>query len=219
MLGGCVAARLLYYWIRPQRPFEAYESLSSAERRRAKGMILRRRDEFLWGRCFLRQALAAELQKTPSELEVDNTEMGKPFIKDQPLSFSLSHSKNVYLLAISSEGSVGADLQFDRPRDYSRLARKIMGPEGYKSFQESATDGAFIRYWTVYEAVIKARGQSIFSGMEGALKLPTPLPDAGWIYLEGFGSVYVGCLPAGQRFAVAFPGPPTALKLLEFPAF
>lgn len=110
--------------------------------------------------CLLREVLGVA-----PEDELVLGAQGKPSFPKNPKQFSLSHSKGVTVLAVSSD-PVGVDIERQTETDM-RVVRKVF-PEAYRDLV-TAADGSSTVYtecWTKLEAILKAEG----CGFHGALK-------------------------------------------------
>lgn len=93
---------------------------------------------------------------------------GKPYLKDYPeLHFSLSHSGNMAVLAIS-DAEVGIDVQENR--GYSeRIAKRFYHENEYKLLEQaesvSECEKLFYQIWTGKEAFIKYTGKGMGQDM------------------------------------------------------
>ena len=91
---------------------------------------------------------------------IKKNDRGKPFIENMPLHFSISHSGDWVVCAVSS-AEVGCDIE-EIQSSKMQLARRFFCPEEYahllaqKSEAERRT--LFYRYWTLKESFIKATG-------------------------------------------------------------
>ena len=94
------------------------------------------------------------LLSTP--VEILKTENGKPYLEGDPLFFSLSHSRDRALIAISDK-PVGADLEVITDRKYKAVLSRF--PE--KERNEIANAQDFLMHWVVREAYIKMLGSTI----------------------------------------------------------
>ena len=76
---------------------------------------------------------------------------GKPYIKDNSIYFSISHSE--HLLGISFDKSpIGFDIEFMRKRNYKDILKYI----GYKNINNNISKEDFFKLWTKYEAEYKS---------------------------------------------------------------
>lgn len=89
------------------------------------------------------------------------TERGKPYFKDDPLYFSISHTKRRVFCALSDR-PVGLDAEeLDRDIDL-RLADKILSPQERRQY-DAAPDRrlALLRFWVLKEAAAKLSGEGL----------------------------------------------------------
>lgn len=84
------------------------------------------------------------------------TPNGKPYIDGDPVYFSLSHSKNVTVIAISDE-PVGVDLEFTGRKKYSAILSRFTARERAETTDE--TD--FLHAWVAKESFIKTVGGTL----------------------------------------------------------
>lgn len=100
------------------------------------------------------------------DMGVSYNEQGKPYFTDRPdINFSLSHSGNIVMCAIS-ENPVGCDVQqIGRNDKYiKRIADRFFGRcenEYLNSLAENEKDDAFYRIWTIKESYVKALGDGL----------------------------------------------------------
>lgn len=143
------------------------DALPADERWRAAEIVVpavRRR--FVRARAALRRVLSAATGRPPHALAIDYGAHGKPRLADHPgLHFNLSHSGELAVIATSTLGEVGIDLEALRPRpDLLPVARRFFAAEEaamVEAFDGAARSRAFLRVWTRKEAVLKATGRGI----------------------------------------------------------
>lgn len=122
------------------------------------------RQRFLRARIALREILGEVLRCRPESIGLLVSEGGKPELLRPvaDLHFNLSHSDSLALIAISSEGPVGVDLEWMRPvQDLAELAREHFTAQEAEGLLALAPDehlAAFLRVWTRKEACLKAWG-------------------------------------------------------------
>ncbi|MDE7453736.1 MAG: 4'-phosphopantetheinyl transferase superfamily protein [Clostridia bacterium] len=121
--------------------------------------------------------------------EILRTKNGKPYIGGDPLFFSLSHSGNVALIAISDK-PVGVDLEI-----ISNKSRKvILNSFSNEERAEIESERDFLKHWVVREAYIKMLGSTL------AAKLKSLKFTDGVLY-DGGQQVDCSCLCAdGENF-------------------
>lgn len=149
-------------------------SLSADERARASRFrFARDRDHFVGARGLLREILAPYLKESPGRLSFGYGAHGKPFLTGQygTLRFNVSHSFDVMLLAIANLREVGVDVE--RLRDIGLVMDEIgdsvlSEPEKLALARFGGEDKrkAFLRFWTLKEAYIKADGRGISLPLE-----------------------------------------------------
>jgi phosphopantetheinyl transferase len=117
----------------------------------------------------LRAILARYLGRPAAELAIERGAAGKPYLKapDCDLGFNLSHTRQVALLAVSSDAELGVDVECLRPvTDPMRIARRVMPPallERLEATPDADLQRRFLECWTRFEAAQKAFGRGIFS--------------------------------------------------------
>ena len=122
---------VLVWTIRAILPHEELAALVTvlSDKERQKAMRFRRaadRNQYIVAHGRLREILSAELAIPASEVALSSNENGKPHaVLDQdesPIEFSLSHSGDVALVAVSRTGAVGVDIE--------RRYRSLVGTAG-----------------------------------------------------------------------------------------
>lgn len=92
----------------------------------------------------------------PAPFEILKTENGKPYIENNPVFFSLSHSGEMGLIAICDR-PVGVDLEVEKSRSYLHVLSRFSERER----AEISTERDFLLHWTAREAFIKMKGATI----------------------------------------------------------
>ncbi len=148
--------------------FEAAEALLS-EDEKARGLrfaTVPLRHRFVAGRARLRSLLGEHLGLDPRALVFVQNAFGKPRLADHPsVHFSLSHSGDQAVLAVSEQREIGIDIERVRPLEHLDLARRyfhsneVAAIESVKPPDEQLL--AFFRIWTLKEAVVKAIGKGL----------------------------------------------------------
>ncbi len=168
----------------------------TARCRRLASSRLRRR--FVAGRARLRSLLAEHLGQDPRRLEFVLNEYGKPRLARGPaVHFSLSHSDDVALLAVSDTQEVGADIERIREIDHLDLARRYFHPNEAVAIERPMNVDdqvrTFFHIWTLKEAVVKALGKglsipldtfevSIAQSPPALALVPEDAPRAWWLH-------------------------------------
>jgi len=146
------------------------QCLSPLEIERAdRYRVMARREEFIVARGLLRTILGRLLAADPRAIEFTFSIKGKPAI-DRPetgraISFNLSHSHGLILIAATLGRSVGVDVELVREQtDFERMAERFFSPvecEVLRSVEEKDRRRAFFTCWTRKEAFLKATGMGI----------------------------------------------------------
>ena len=124
---------------------------------------LYRKLEFLFGRILLKSFLAKALNVPFEEIRIKKNEYGKPYLDncktDKPLSFNLTHSNGLLLLAISNLESIGIDVEEYNKQDYLELVNTICTLDEKEYIQQSHNkqlkNKKFLFLWTRKEALLK----------------------------------------------------------------
>ena len=143
----------------------------------------------------LRSVLSKYLGCPPSDVEIAYTASGKPHLQRVPatgvvpLHFNLSRSGGLGVVAVTSIGPLGVDLERVRPiGDVSRMAERFFAPsEAAAIFAERESDklSAFYRCWTRKEAYAKAVGKGLAIPFDRfAVSVGTASPPA-IVWLDG----------------------------------
>lgn len=144
--------------------------LNPAERARAAEFVFDvDRECFVRARGYLRERLGAHLGISPKDVPIAVGADGKPFVEGHDVRFNLSHSGARAVLAISSGGDVGIDLELlDRADGLSGqidgLADMCMTHEEQAALADLPHDvraRRFLSYWTAKEARMKLTGEGM----------------------------------------------------------
>jgi 4'-phosphopantetheinyl transferase len=181
--GGRVALRPseVHLWsidLDQERPnLEAMErNLSSGEMERSRRFRYDRdREQFILSHGILREVLGIYLGADPKDLPISYDSRGKPEIaggrEKTKLSFNLSHSEGMVLIATAMNRDLGVDVEHAEP-DFPLLevARRFF--TGQEAEFVASTIGperteAFFRIWTRREAYLKATGEGLGSQSGG----------------------------------------------------
>jgi len=147
--------------------WRAWDSLLSAEEKaqRDKYYSVGDRQAFTVCRGTLRQRLAAALGRSPQHLRFRKGAYGKPHLNDDGLSFNVSHSEDLALIAITPLSCVGVDIEFQRPlQEIFELAQRYFSVCEQKALRQlpvSLQREGFFHCWSRKEAFIKAIGMGL----------------------------------------------------------
>ena len=108
-----------------------------------------------------RQLLAEMYREETGEAlpEIAATERGKPYFKDSPYHFSVSHTKN-HAFCVLSQIPVGIDAEEIDRKVNLRLADKILSQKEKRRYDDfSDKRQALLRFWVLKEAYAKLSGR------------------------------------------------------------
>jgi 4'-phosphopantetheinyl transferase len=155
-------------WADPGRVSRALAWLEPAERARYDRF---RHDVdrhmFLLGRAMARRLVGCALDVDPLSWHWREGERGRPEVgrPESRVSFNLAHSAGLVVCAISHEREVGVDVEHRlRPPTDRQIVRRFCAPAEIADIESYGADGwrdRFLRYWTLKEAYLKARGVGI----------------------------------------------------------
>lgn len=207
---------LIWSWSLDDDPPSGGALLTDEERQRARrfvGPLLQRR--FVAARAQLRELLGRHVGRDPRGLVFAVNEFGKPRLADHPgVRFSLSHSQDRALLAVSDGPEIGADLEMIRSVDHLDLARRYFHPDEVAAIERDADpQQAFFRIWTLKEAVVKAIGLGLslpldefavsIAGPRPVMAVaPAQSPGAWWLHVEPGDYCRAVAVPAGGEIGL-----------------
>jgi 4'-phosphopantetheinyl transferase len=124
-------------------------------------------------RAALRRLLSGRVMTPPEELRFVVSRFGKPQLYDEPgIEFNVSHSGCFALIALSTSGQVGVDIEYrDRAIDAKSLAAYVFSDRERQSAPQTAKD--FIALWVAKESVLKALGLGIPDHLQAVSVLPS----------------------------------------------
>lgn len=123
------------------------------------------------GRRIVRQVLGIALGIAPGDVPLCTGLHGKPTLRrgavPRPVSFSIAHTEDLLLVAMSRTSEVGIDLERTRAIEHwERVAERVLDPVERAQLQSAVDRGeevgrAFLRHWCRVEAELKAIGCGI----------------------------------------------------------
>lgn len=164
---GEVHVRLFNLAVDAERLKRLEHLLTPDERERAARLIDQRiRNRFIAGRGQLREILSGYLDREPADLLLSTNPSGKPFLSEQQrpdrLSFNLSHSADLAMLALCTGCEVGIDLEQLRCNlPFGTMAQQFFSSRERAdlfSLPSELQPAAFYRCWTRKEAYLKGCG-------------------------------------------------------------
>ena len=161
--------------------------LSEDERERAgRFHFSRDRARFTAGRAALRILLGAYLGKPAREVALEAASSGKPRLaagEAGAVSFNVSHSRELALLAFTAGREVGVDVEFADPA----LAWAEVAPgfctgselEQLRALPKGGARERFFKIWTAKEARLKASGEGFLTDARSiGVQFDGPVPAA-----------------------------------------
>ncbi len=174
--------REVHLWFLPTKTFceeelakFKAEVLSPVERLRAERFAFAKdRRAYIAAHGLLRCVLSEYLPVAPASWTFERVLLGKPWIaspaEGMGFRFNLSHSTGMVACAVSLAGEVGVDVEAVREGEHLPLARRFFAPEEVSQLEPlppAERAEAFIRFWTLKEAYIKARGLGLSLDLAG----------------------------------------------------
>jgi 4'-phosphopantetheinyl transferase len=151
------------------------------------------RVRFALSHANLRRILSAYLGCSPGDLFFSTNPYGKPYLRDKSatqLTFNLSHTSNIGILAVTSGAEIGVDIETIRPieRDVAEAHFSSRELADLNSLTGALWFEGFYNCWTRKEAILKAEG----------LGLNLPLAAFDVSLLPGAPPQLLGALPSAQ---------------------
>ncbi|MDX2496028.1 MAG: 4'-phosphopantetheinyl transferase superfamily protein [Desulfuromusa sp.] len=140
--------------------------LSTDETIRADRLLdLQKKQQFIVARGRLRQILGRYQRTAPDKIKFQYNKYGKPSLPEShcsTLSFNLSHSENLAVLAITKEADIGVDIEkLDPDMVFSQIVDRYFD-EAEKlqlaQYSNERQGRGFYRIWTKKEAILKLEG-------------------------------------------------------------
>jgi phosphopantetheinyl transferase len=205
-------------WLPPEERARAQRFLRSIDRMR-----------FLTARVLLRGLLATRLHTGPLRIQFETTPAGKPFVRGGPC-FNISHSGRWVVVAVS-ETEVGIDIETGESLgDVGALADTALGAKLGQIVHGTPAPHqreAFLRYWVIIEAVLKASGFGLqglhhVQHQHGAIET---IEEAGDVLFAGrmwrvarlapLSDGVAGAVACGGSWTGSDPDRPVTLRLLS----
>jgi 4'-phosphopantetheinyl transferase len=186
--------------------------LSDAERKRADAFVFpEHRRRFVHAHSSLRQILSYYTSVTPGAIQFGSGKNGKPYLENgaaPSLSFNLSHSGELAVVAVAEVSEIGVDIEQIRPMpDWRQIAKGTFHQAETEWVCAAKVDHraeAFFEVWTAKEAYIKASGNGLSHPLDSfAVVGANPQQEYSITRLQ---------LPEGYAGAVAYPPPTCEIK-------
>ncbi len=162
-----------------------YDALMSADERARHARFVFPRDQhiYLVARALVRTTLSQYAEVEPQAWTFRAGPHGRPEIAGPPgvppLRFSLSHTAGLGALAVALQHDVGIDVEGTNARASApAIARRFFAPSEAADLEARPPEEqgrAFLEYWTLKEAYIKATGLGLSMPLKSfAFRLTTP---------------------------------------------
>jgi len=153
----------------PETSARLHATLTPEERTRsARFQFERDQQRFIVAHGVLRDLLGRYLRTQPRRVRFVYNAFGKPDVSPEfgnRLTFNLSHSAGLALIAIASASNVGVDVEYTRARsDYADIARHFFSAaevDYLMALPSHLYAEAFLSCWTKKEAYLKACGEGL----------------------------------------------------------
>ncbi|MFC0694345.1 4'-phosphopantetheinyl transferase family protein [Paraburkholderia humisilvae] len=140
-----------------------------AQSNRFRFPILRR--DYLITRWLVRTILSERLSVPGQALHFAANRYGRPYLPSFPdLSFNISHTSRLIVLAVAAEVEVGVDvehIQTDRATpNLAEYSFAVSERAALRSVAPNNFDHAFFSYWTLKESYVKALGTGLSTALD-----------------------------------------------------
>ena len=150
-----------------------------------------RADRFMFERGLTRQIIGKVLDREPGSMEFERLEGGKPrLIESNLLHFNLSHCKDLFVLATSTEVELGVDVErTQRSNNLERIALHYFSDEEIDLLTSDPKqfEFRFTHLWTAKESIGKLIGTGISKTfLKNATKIEDTVvaPNLEWLQSE-----------------------------------
>lgn len=138
--------------------------VKSEESRRAKADKLKKKPAkklSIAAGELVRSAIAKEFNIATDDIRFRVDKNGKPYTDSAPVHFSISHSKNIAVCAISDK-PVGIDIEFVKDVNLN-IAKRLFAPDELQYVFEKwdLSKHRFFEIWTRKEAYVKLIGKGV----------------------------------------------------------
>ena len=167
----------------------------------------------------LRALLSRYVRCSPDAIRLDREAAGKPYLlinnAQEPVTFSMAHSRDRLVIAVTSQDAVGVDLEhIRRTVEVIKLADRFYRPSErarLAGLRDEQRLRQFFRYWVAKEAVLKGEGIGL-SSLQDCEVLATEAHDKATVHVladkplhRNWTVQWLSC-GTGWEGAVACPG-------------
>lgn len=192
---GLLLQKAVQDWKR-DKPEDISEDKPGKNGETARGIVLPKRYPHI--RSCTVSGLSSELTES-FHLNYRYGDKGKPYFENIPLFFSLSHSGEYVLCAVSSRQEVGADIQKIQSADVMKIAKRFFSEPECRALERCESDrerqGLFFGLWSRKEAYGKLTGEGVTAVLGDDMKNAEAKRDVEWMDVSP---------PAGYAMAVCY---------------
>jgi 4'-phosphopantetheinyl transferase len=163
--------------VRDESLLTRYRGLLSSEERQQEKRFYFERDQhsYLVTRALVRTTLSRYAPVPAAQWIFQASPHGRPqIVNDHPLarriSFNISHTRGLVVLAVTSGQAVGVDIENTRVRQVAiEVADRFFSPQEVVDLRAAPAESQperFFHYWTLKESYIKARGLGLSIPLE-----------------------------------------------------
>jgi 4'-phosphopantetheinyl transferase len=147
-------------------PAESFLDVLSPEESARRFLRPRDRDRYVAAHGALRRIVSRYCGIAPAVLRFNRTPRGKPYLDpEMDIRLNLSHSGGMALVAVARCMEVGVDIERIREiPEALEIARRVLPPEEADALEALPPERraeVFFRYWTRFEARLKAAGRGL----------------------------------------------------------
>lgn len=161
---------LSYLNVHQARLKHLYPVLTDEEKERSERFkFYKHRKLFIASHGFLHTVLSNYIDTALGDIQFSYNEHGKPSIIEaqnpEQLTFNLSHSGHIAVLAICRKHNIGIDIEFkERKADWQGITKRFFTEAEQAALfklPEALRESAFYQVWTRKEAHMKVTGQGL----------------------------------------------------------
>lgn len=171
----------VWYYQGPPIELQMSETLAlSAEEQSVEHGLssVQAKSQYRLAHSLLRLLIGLHLDVDPRRIQYSNNEYGKPEVVGHDIHFSLSYTRNCFVLALSRARDIGVDVEWLNPHfDYTSIAQRFFTMEEQSMMDallEPQRRTLFFELHTLKEAYVKALGKGLSYGIENVGFAPWP---------------------------------------------
>lgn len=145
--------------------FNLFLGIMPEERRKKAARYVKTQDKYLCAVSFALLSYALNLNGYKiGEYVLLKSENGKPYLKNLPLHFNLSHTSDA-VACVVSQTETGVDIQ-KKTAEFNRVMRRVCSENEADLICDSENPAdTFTKLWTLKESYVKCIGTGIYGNM------------------------------------------------------